>query len=356
MSVNPVVFAQEYTGSDSTYSDLITGSATEAATAPGGSPYDVGDIFSSDDKGDAGGQKSLLDKFLSKNAQKTLFKVVEHGSKALKAAKIGRNVYQSLTGKRLDPALQGISDILVLYGVIDPPEKTASGEGSTPEGQPTYEGPNYDDNPSLLDLEPDSPRNVYALARNARAISEGFYENLSGLVLSEEGQQVTQAEQESDDLAQEETVAAHGDIIEIVGVSEEQASANVAAAEEVQVIGSAAQGDESSQSVLKRIALQQGYSTGVNAKTSQQIAGLAAATGHQNRSLSALANLAQVQNRKLSKLEILQASANKQRAQNNFLLEALKHGDDLQQDIQAASTRNSFLTPQIPGLEESKAE
>ena len=357
VSVNPLVFAQEYTGGDSTYSDLITGSATEAVTAPGDSPYNVGDLFSSDEgDGAEGGKKSLLDKFLSKNAQKTLFKVFEHGSKALKAAKIGRNVYKSLTGKRLNPALQGISDILVLYGVIDPPTKTANADGSTPDGQPTYKGPNYDDNPDLFDLEPDSPRNVYAIARNARAISEAFYENLSGIVLSEEGQQVRQAEQEADDLAQEETVAAHESIIEIVGVSEEQAAANVTAAEQVQVIGAEAQGDKSAQSVMKRLALQQAYGSGISAQTSQQLAGLTASAGHQNRSLSALANLAQVQNRKLSKLEILAASGNKQRAQNNFLIEAQKHGDDLKQDIQAASTRNTILTPQIPGLGDAESE
>lgn len=352
-----MVFAQEFTGEDTPYTDLLTETATQTVTqttTTEDNPYGVGDLFS-DTEGD-GEQKSLLDRFLSKGAQQTLFKVIQHGSKALKAAKIGRSVYDSLTGKQLNPALKGISDILVLYGVIDPPEKTANADGSTPDGQPTYEGPNLEDSPSLLDLDPDSPRNVYAMARNARAISEGFYENLAGIVLSEDGQQATQAEQEADDLAQQETVAAHDDIIEIVGVSEAQASANMAAAEEVQVIGSEAQGDKSSQSVLKRIALQGAYRSNIDAQTSQQLMGLTAATGHQNRSLSALANLAQVQNRKLSKLEILQASSNKQRAQNNFLLEALKHGDDLKQDIQAASTRNSILTPQIPGLAEAEAE
>lgn len=353
MSVNPLVHAQAFTGEDTPYTDVITDTATQAVTSPGDSPYNTSDIFTGSDTD--GGQKSLLDRFLSKSAQRSLFKVIEHGSKALKAAKIGRGVYEALSGKQLNPALKGITDILVLYGIIDPPQKTATTEG-TQGGQPPDAGPTYENNPSWLDLEPDSPRNVYAIARNARAIGEEFHEKLTEIVLSEEGQQVMQAEQEADELAQQETVAAHADIIEIVGVSEEQAAANVAAAEEVQVIGAAAQSDKSSQSILKRIALQGGYRSGIDAQTSQQLAGLTATAAHQNRSLVALANMSQVHNRKLNKLEILQASGNQQRAYNNFLLEAMKHGEDLKQDIQAASTRNSILTPQIPGLGEADEE
>ncbi|MGR3280590.1 hypothetical protein ACSYAD_36660, partial [Acaryochloris marina NIES-2412] len=89
------------------------------ASQPGDSPYNVGDIYTGSDKG--GQPKGLLDRILSKKAQKSLFKVIEHGSKALKAAKIGRNVYRAVTGKRLQPALKGVTDILVLYGIIDPP-------------------------------------------------------------------------------------------------------------------------------------------------------------------------------------------------------------------------------------------
>lgn len=346
--INPPVHAQSFTGEDTPYTDIIT----QTAAAPGDSPYNVSDIYTGSDKG-SGQPKGLLDRILSKKAQKSLFKVIEHGSKALKAAKIGRNVYRAVTGKRVQPALKGVTDILVLYGIIDPPKTTAQG-GSSTDGRPTYKGPSYEDNPSRLNIEPNSPREVYAIARNVQAISEEFHEKLTQIVLSDEGQELIQAEEETATLAQEETIAAQDSITEIVGVSEEQASANVASAEEVQVLGAEAQGDKSSQSVLKRLSLQQAFNATIGSQTSQQLAGLTAASAHQNRSLGAIASQNLVQTRKLSKLELLQASGNQQRTQTNFMLEALKHGEDLKQDIQVANTKYSFFTPQIPGLGEPK--
>ncbi|QUY45611.1 hypothetical protein [Acaryochloris marina] len=350
VSVNPPIHAQSFTQPDYDYSSVISNTASQ----PGDSPYNVGDIYSSSDKGN-GQPKGLLDRILSKKAQKSLFKVIEHGSKALKAAKIGRNVYRAVTGKRLQPALKGVTDILVLYGIIDPPQTTAQG-GSSTDGRPIYKGPSYEDNPSRLDIEPNSPREVYAIARNVRAIGEEFHEKLTQIVLSDEGQELIQAEEATAALAQEEAIAAQDSITEIVGVSEEQASANVSAAEEIQVLGAEAQGDKSSQSILKRLSLQQAFSSSIGAQTSQQLTGLTAASAHQNRSLGAIASQNLVQTRKLSKLELLQASGNQQRTQTNFMLEALKNGEDLKQDIQVASTKYSFFTPQIPGLGEPESK
>ncbi|NJM67370.1 MAG: hypothetical protein HC851_17685 [Acaryochloris sp. RU_4_1] len=349
VSVNPIVYAQSVTG-DSPYnvSDITTDTPTF-----GDSPYNVGDLYPDADSGE-GEPESLLDRLFDKKTQRTLFKVLEHGQRALKAAKIAKNVYQSLSGKRVKPALQGISDILVMYGIINPPEKTAN-TGNTPDAnKPNYEGPSYEDNPSRFDLEGTTPREVYALARNARAIGEEFHQKLTQLVLSAEGQEAINAEEELGEFAQEEATGSQTDITEVVGISQEQAAANTMAAEQVQVIGATAQGDRSSQQILKRLALQQAYGSTISAQSSQQLAGLTATAAHQNRTMGALTSLGVVQNRKLGILQMLEASGNQQRAHSNFLLESLKYDKDLKQDIQAVSTKLSLLTPQIPGFQNPK--
>lgn len=234
---------------------------------------------------------------------------------------------------RLGKLADAIQDILGLIELIN----------STKEATVTSdEDSSYDD--------PETPEEVYRQEKNVESNRAQIPQNLLGIVFSPQGQERLKNQQEQIVGIQQAVTEAQQEIYKESQLLADMAEIGVRDAGEIKVIGDKAQSEKASQDVLKALAAQNKYLSGIMAGNSEQLASLGQIEAYQSAQLNGINSQLGILNDKTEVLEVLIASQNHQMAQINAHSKEQKNYQHYKDSLEKGLNQKLSRMPFIPGL------
>lgn len=292
------------------------------------------------------------DLFLGPSANRALhpttvkiFDILGKAQKGLQTYKFAKGAYDAIAGKNSNGAIGNIRNILLLYGVIDPNAAvaTAATIGTTQTAATIASATSNSDRIQKAALgQPVTPSQWYVKGINNDAIASMAAQTGPDMILSPDGQQRLQSE--------EEIAAASAEAIEIV-ISDAATSAVQVRQYEQTAQTQAASSAEVAQGAQKRKSTQQAVKdlntlAGIQANLSAiQASTLAELNDNSLRNLGGMASIVgmqRVQNDKLTTLQLVTALNGRQLANINSGVHR-SHNYTVMKDLQQRKSRQTSL-------------
>lgn len=235
-----------------------------------------------------------------------VFNILGKAQKGLQTYKLGRGIYDAVKGKNPGGIVGGVRSILSLYGLIDPNAAVAAatlGTGNTVGSVLTASAKNQKRLKDAALGKPKTPNQWHVKSINNAALASMAAQSGADLVLSDEGQQRLQAEEEYSIASLEALEAVIQDsaqsavqIRAIEASSQEQAKSS-------SEVAAGAQKAKSTQKAVKDLNTMASIQANLS---SMQVSSLAALNDSQLRQLGATASIAGLHKSQLDKTTTIQ--------------------------------------------------